>query len=949
MSKDTVDTEVKQTDIEQFELDFEVDIAAIESVEVSEVEDMEINLTDKEIEELNNPVSATSSDDSFDLGDLFADVEMDTNVQVDSKDIPESYYAFDNSAMSDSYSEAFLDEETNSFIEELRTTLLCLSNPTKTIEETKPLRIFNKRRYSEYSDYINIMKQVLDIVRVYNNTKNKEVLPINMRDAVKQYEILKYNDTRGRVWNEIDIRIKNSIKSDSQKLNKYLKDIVEIRNLYSAYCESYEVDDASARASKIKYDRNARINKIEFAFYNQVLEELSNGEKVALCNNLTFGTNDKITYKFQCGSCKAITAGTDTIYDANDNEIKEGDNHSFYQVLTKNARSLFFPMICSECGAINCLSASTRQLMKDNIRKAPTAESHDTTDYLSDNYSEKGKMLLGDRRWIPYTKWMDLLDTKLVREDVEVDLSMFEDLTQDQILDKDFYINIEEVSNSEDIVSDINDDDYVNAIKSFRQRNDMLNTKRFLDTKQDVVVEPTLALLASKGTSTLLNNIYDLLASHIIGTKTFARLEDALESKNQCYDFYSTLQGAATIIESGEAVNKYAIDYFESYTGVTYDLDKITASIDEAYSDYVKARSNYEAIKVKIFNNPKVFALRKKEKINGAILRMVRAFEFDNRLSKFFEELLSEAIINISMTDIKSSLGMIHLGKRLSAEPVKGLSAINDKDHLQSNKYKIAMDYYNRVAKASNISDQNIKAALKEFNETFTVYNKFNEWKDMFNMSMSTTVDSIVGSSNGAVVAYYNNNLKEFYEDLKSYSGSTIEVFEPKFTKIKCFSLLFGEDVLSDKDLTHDASELFNTFLSMSNFQIYDIITCKLLCSEIGFKEFTGLNNNEIARNLKLTNSLVMKLYDKCRNAILTAMSVDSRNAFVAEKILKHTFMHPRNDAGEIEVFESIIKIGSEKDDDYSQNINDAMAQYTFVKAELSKVKDFDIELNIEF
>lgn len=912
------------------------EIKSVDSTDV--VMDTDIGDIDGDIDDLfNNAVEESKTDDgseSEDPFDLFADAEDD---QTGSDESPNLFdlaqydeLTEDDLDTDSTFSDEFIDDETRLFISALTRTLELRSNPSATIERRKTERITTKRNNSKYTEFISIMKGVLDIVRVSNKERRLSVLPDRLREAaqcLEPGELSAYNDSKDVVWNEFYTRATESIGNDVKKRNKFSDGISDLHTIFCNYCEFYRNEDAYMNDAYARKSRNDRISANEFKFYMEILDRLRSGdEKVSLCNRVIFNPKNIVQYKFQCGRCKGIVSGAVKILPKGSinekDSIPEGDNHNFYQVLTKNSMSLFYPMVCEDCGAINVLSSSTRDMMESGIKNSPTSESRDKTDYRDNNKDVKGEQSAGNRRWIKMTKWMDLLDSKLPSETQMSDEARM-NMSEDEFLDSIFYIEEEEVNlDIDEIISEIDDSDYKKAIKAFRDRDNTINCKSDIEKSGSDSIEPLLALIVSNGMTTMLKDIYHLIASYIITTKAFKDLESAQTDKNMLYSKYLTLHSASKYCLNGLEVSKETIRDFESDIRVKYDLGEISVAEVSALNEYKQYRAKYDNLKDVILNSPIVYSYKRRDKSANALVRVFKAFEFDERLAGFFNTLLKETITMVSMASVKQSLGMKSGGKKVTHDTVKGLSSIRDVNHMRDNKYKEIKEYHNRVLKVIDKHEFDIKGGIAEFNTDYTIYMRVKELKEMFSFSDDTPVSSLI--NNNDALTYYVKELSELSGDISVYADGKIGNIVPDFSSKDYFHVFFGCN-LSNEVVMQDARAVFNILLNMRNFQVYDILYSRLLISQIGHFKFIGLTSMEIANNLMLNNGIVNKLYAECLKDLQMSGSDDEVIKYEFSRLLEHLFIHYKNDESCLYVLKEYFEVTDDEDKFTSEELQNQL------------------------
>lgn len=905
----------------------------------------DIGSDEDEIGEIEVPDLTQSSDtgeessEEEDLFDLFADAQEDETLQ-ESTQSTEQYedMNFSDLELTSDYSEEFIDEETRNFLDALSITLQYRSNPAAVIQEPKSHNIISRSKSAVYSDFIQIMKGLLDSIQKYNEKLDVNLLPARLRPYVKTNRPMTYNDKEGIVWNEFYTRAGEAAGTNSAKLNRLRQNAVQIRAIFSSYCDNYENMDEYHRAERERRERNERIAAKDFAFYMEIQKRLESGsERVALCNSLTFSATDVVKYKFQCGRCKELADGaTSIISSVTGADIPEGDTHAFYQLLTKGTRSLFYPLVCEHCGAINTLSTSTRRMMSENMLKEPTKSSRDITDYRSDNISDKGNQTIGNRRMIPKAKWMDLLEDKLVTEDMSMDLPDI-DLTQDEILDREFYINEEEdFTISDELISEVDRSSYRNAIKLFRQKDDTINCKNDIERNGTDGIESALALIASNGNTTLLNGIFDLIASYMVGTNAIKMLHEANRDKKAMYDRYLAIHSALNLCQSNEDILESAKREFTEEYKVDFNLGDLTLADIDSLKDYNNVKKEYEKLRYEVYSNPVIFGYKRKDKITNAIYHLAEAFDFDAHFPEFMIEVLRETIINVSMINLQASFGMKVNGRKIIAESVKGLSPIKDREHIQGNKYKTIKEYCNRVVKNHDKLGIDIKKLIDAFHSDYSLYLKIQEWKGMFNFSDRTKIDDITAS--GEPLTYYYKTLANTCGDISKFEGCTVGDLVLKFETTEYFRIFFN----SSEAFKLESKSLFDTLLSLPNFAIYDILFSRLLLSQVSFAEFIGMSGMDIASNLRLTNGIVMKFYNAGIESVRECVSIKERAKYDIEGLISHKFLHYRNSEECIRLLESYYLPEAMADSDELYN------QIGYIKAEFGVgVEGFEPE-NLE-
>ena len=899
-------------------------------VEVIENDVGDISFESLGVDLFNSAEEVDAKEDSIEDIDLFS-ILTESATDTDVKDEVSNFDSF--SELSDLYtntgfSEEFIDIETQNFINALNTTLQIRSNPTRMIHEPRNTNIVGRYKSKEYADVITIMKGVFDAVQKYNSTLDKNMLPHRMRDKVSANCLVQYDDSDKLVWNEFYRKVSESFNGNTSKMNKLNQDISTVRNIFTSYAKNYENMDEFHRSMRERRDKNYKIASKEFAFLMEVLRRLESGdEKVTLCNNLTFKSDNDYNYKFKCGKCKELCDGaTEIISSIDGSTIKEGDSHTFHQVLTVGPRSLHYPLVCEHCGAINIMSTSTRRLIDDGIKKEPTSSSRDMTDYRQQNNELTTTASFGNRRHMSKGKWMDVLEDKLVNEEFDVDYSDL-DLTQDEILDKEFYINSnDEVDSDDNLISEVDDESYLSAIKSFRQRNDIINCMKSVEVSGNDGIEGALALLSANGNSTFLSNIFGLISSYIVNTKTFAELKSVKSDMDYEYDRYLTILGAYNMCNTGEKVPDYTIKEFEDRFKVNYELGALTLASVEAQRDYERAKVEYEKVIDKMFNNIKLFGYKSRENKDSAIEEVSNAFNKSRKFYDFMIYALRETIINSSIINISSSFGYKVGTKKIISDNVRGLSQIKDRAHLKSNKYNTVREYMSRFIKSDSKYSDNIKKLIDSFNNDYTIYLKYKEWTEMFGYNADTNISDVI--TKGDAVSYYDKTISEYKGDIKSFT--LVGDIKPKFYDTDYFREIFGE---CDGVIKQDAIRTFNNLLELPNFGIYDIIFSRLILTQISFNEFTGMTSMDIASNIKLTNGLVMRYYTKELDVMKSYLSASSKNIYSFNKLSSHMFMHVMNSPDNIE---SLLSYCSSE-----YNIDDsAYRQKSYVCAELEGAVD---------
>ena len=848
---------------------------------------------------------------------------IDFNIQSDVSDL----YTNTN------YSEEFIDAETMNFIKALNLTMQIRSNPTSTIQEPRSTNIVSKNKNKEYAELITIMKGIFDSVQKYNSNFDINMLPHRLREKVNSNCYLQYNGNDSLVWNEFYTKAYEHIGSNVQKLNRFKQNISDIKKIFDAYAKNYDNMDEYLRSMRERRDKNQKIDSKAFAFFLEVLRRLECGyDKVTLCNSLTFNSDNDYNYQFQCGRCKETASGSKTIKSTVDNsDIVFDDTQTFYQVLTSGPRGLHYPLVCEHCGAINVMSTSTRRMLDDGIKKEPSASSRDTTDFRQQPNNSNVSTSSSSRRVLSKGKWMDLLEDKLVSDDYNVDYSDL-DLTQDEILDKEFYINtIDESVSDNGLISEVDDSVYVSAIKYFRQRNDIINCKKSIEMSGNDGIEGALALLAANGNSTFLSNIFGLISSYVINTKMFNELKEIKNNMDYEYDRYLTILGAYNLCNGNEIVPEYMISEFENNFKIKYELGALTLAYMDAQRDYEKAKSEYDKYIDIMFDNIKLFGYKSRENKDSAIEEVSNVFNKSDRFSEFMILALKETIINSSMINISSSFGYKVGTKKIISDSVKGLSSIKDREHIQMNKYKTVKEYASRFVKSNSKFSDNIKKLIDSFNNDYTVYLKYKEWIEMFGYNSNTDVSAVL--SKGDSVAYYNKTLEKYCGPLNE--KRVVGDLKPKFYNSDYFKAIFGE---CSGAVKADSVRTFNNLLELPNFGIYDIIFSRIILTQISFNEFTGMSSMDIASNIKLTNGLVIKYYSKELESMKDNLSTLNKNIYSFNKLRNHLFLHTLNSPDNIE---SLIAYCS-ADSGVEEN---AIRQKSYVVAEFDGA--IDLELNI--
>lgn len=881
-----------------------------------------------------------SSGFNFDFSDLMSD---DTADELDLTDVISGSTTELDVTLEDggNYSESFLEDETTKFLKDLNITLTYRSNPVgiNTMLEPRTKQIVSAKKEKKYTEFIGVMKELLSSIQQYNETHNVDVLPVNLRQHVDGYGPLVYDSSV--VFDEFKKQAMSLAGNDGTKRNRILSELSDMREIFKSYCMHYvELDKYNNKAIALRDQMDRAVSR-EFAFYKEIERRLlDGGELVTLCNELIFNKDNAYKYKFKCGHCNTITSGVSEIYNGNGDKVVEPDSNGFYQLLTKEARSLHYPMVCEHCGRINVLSASSRRLIAENIKRPPTETSRDKSDYISDNVSKNGKQSIGNRRWLPKDKWMDLLESKLVIDEEDAYNRISEADSGDAGLDSIFYITEDDMNTAlEGYISEVDNDSYRNAIKAFRNKNDIYNCKVEIDNNTESLgVKPMLASIMSSGSVILLNGIYNAVAGYIVSTNSFKKLAKLQEAKTLSYDRYLTLHSALKFNLDNEDIQHNTIESFEKEFKVKFNASDLSSAVDEALKEYEEAKAEYLSFRDKVYKCPAIFAFKRKEKVSNALKDVAEAFDFDSYFPEFMDCVVQETIINLTMVDTVGSLGVKYKGKKVVAEPVSGLSPIKDRKYKQANKYKSVKEYTNRIAKAYKAIDNGFKKCIDEFHRDYTIYLAVDEMKSLYNLDNSTKIKSLL--SNGSILAHYMREFHEHYGDINKFEENVVGDMIPQFNSREYFQLFFNGDI-SDNTVMSDATYAFNKLLVQSGLNIYDLLFDRMVISRIGYVEAIGMSNMDMATYLKLANGLVVNCYNNNKANLLESIGEKAKQKYYIRNILSHRFLHYRNDQASVDILNLYL---TGDDEAIDAGYEELQRQLDFVTEELKGAKYIDVE-----
>ena len=809
----------------------------------------------------------------------------------------------------DGYSDEFLDKETEYFKKTLEVTIRCRENPA---QDANNFKVKTTRSYgsksAKYKKHQKTIESVLNSIREYNeNGHNKNYLSEELARRVTTSEYnhreLPYNDKGRLVWTYCVDVMEGTLK-DSE-LNEFASQLTPIYDMFQKMCESYRILDSEEKINSINRDKRRKMNLKEYAFLYEVQRRLNeDGERVAVCNSLTFDANNVTKYKFHCGNCHELVSGATELTGPNGEKIPDCDSHNFYQLLTKNTISLHYPMVCEKCGAINCLSHSSREMMSKGIKSEPTADSLDDRDYLNESRSARGKVVIGNRVYLPYNKWKDLLRFKIdngLAEDS--DNNNLYDVSMDALMDSEFFIDVEESAVNDDLIVEVSNDAYKEAIKEYRRRNTIFNKRNELDKFGGNGMEIALALLASRNQSTLLNNSFDLLASYIIGTKTFNNFERLCKEKNLAYSKMASLRSACYYLSNGLQYASHSIESMCKRYNIENDYDVIKESYDVALKEYEDSVKRYEDYKNLMMANPLIFAYFRKDRISGALERVAIAFECDyESFSQFMNDTLKSALTLKCVTDVKSTMGLTGKKGKITQYKVSGLSTVDTYERNKSNKRQTILTYAKAVedtypALGKEFSERygdTLPDVIKELDVNYGMYVRYGEWKRAYGINDNTLVDDVLKDK--SMVSDYETYLMIYHGLLDEYKGQTISVFNPNFSKCSFFNILFGEYVAKDKCVLADANRIVNSLIELKDYKLYDSVFSLMVIKASGLQAYTGMSNLTIAEKLNLAEGRVVRLYDS--NVAKLAESLESQEVFDSglEKITNHSFVDVRND-----------------------------------------------------
>ena len=917
----------------------------------------------------------TIGDDMFD--DLFEDPDAADNSAPDDNDFMSGYESgyeaiIDDGIIDDGdietselYSEDFLRNETDEFIKTLNQTLKYRQNRSGDVDESPLLqqryqrRKMNTGKVKNEKIIIGIIKQVLDSVRQYNKTLIPGQLPEYLQKVVQKNEKLQYADKDEHVWHMIETKIRSDFSNQPKVINNFNADVTKIYTKYEILCSQYAEEDIRDRKAEISRRRADVVNKLEFAFYYECLRRLGS-ENVALCNHIVFSSKDQMKYKFRCGHCGKIVEGTHELETESGDKIKEGATHNFYEVMTSpmgntsegTLYGLYYPLVCEDCGAINCLSYSTRNMMQENINAELTGESLDKTEYRATKIdNRKGYVYASDRRTIPQSKWQDLLKNKLFF-DPDIDTLR---MSMDTINDMKFTIESEDDTedNVDEKITSINMDDYRDAIKRYRDNNQVINTMNSLesDDSGDIDNKIALAILANKGNITMLLNAYDGIISYILTTESFSKLINLFNSKNDAYDEFLTFNTMYHMIAIGENVEDGIKNEICDKYHVEWSSSVARDRRDKALSEYRKLRSSYDEFRKEFLSHPEIFAFSRSSKKPGTLKILMRVLEFHKDTKKFLKDVLRNVIFNRNLTDARNSFGSRVRGIRIASEPIKGLRKSGGQDNIVFNKLTTIMQYTKAAEKnlrTPNGDKFTIRETIMNFDSYFRVYITFNEWCNMFNISKSMSIADVLNRENNRDLRkFYDSRLADTLGSIDSKIGAIGDML-PAVESLSAFKIMTGIEDLADVDITikRDAIRAFTIFLDMDKFSVYDMLFFRCLSYKIGVLGYAGMSKYDIAKNLRATNGMVLKSISKEDSKVDSAMSIDCIRDAAFDRFVNHRFLNYHN----FEENLTILKKSSD-DEDYTDNdvVEAAVAkQVEFIKEELgTDTEMFSVEFPI--
>lgn len=871
--------------------------------------DMEFNIEDEEFEEDESLTdkSETKNNLSDILNSLIADDDINDN---------------DISGYTDGgFSEEFLKSETELFLNDLENTIRIRQggNDLSNIEPDKNaasvidsmVDSIGKRDRASSELYMNNIRNVLDVIRKYNESLDRRILPEGLKECVSENSVLNYDDNV--VFDFIDRRITNSISERSNKSsvilasNAYAKDRKLVNRLYKQCCKVYKRQDEEEASRLKEMNRRLFVGNPELKFYETCRDLLRGGELVSICTAIQFSPNSGPYYKFRCGTCGQFVDDDDTINltDENTGEeivIKDKDGvHNFYQILVNKGDivHLHYPRMC-KCGSINCLSSKTRKMIQDNITLTPTENSHDKTNYSSVGRVMDKRVTSGSRHQMQYGKWLDVLESKLNITDDE----LFDISDRDVALDAKFDIEMSDEKDNSDIIEKVTENVYRDAIGAFRKRNNIFQLKKSISKKENKELYVSLALFASNSKSAAMKDLYNLICSYIVGRASFRELSKLHDIKQKAYDEYLTLFSFVYLTEIGEEVDKSTKSNLKVRYEVDFnDLNAVKDLRNDKLRDYEDARLDYESLRNKIYDNPLIYAIQSAKVVQGAVGIVAEVFEYDSRLKKFLEDIFVQCSYVILLKDIQSSLWSTgkHTQYSDSVLRVTGIGKNKDMEYLMADKFKVIGEYTKRLGKVyGNVINNDYKSVL------------LSPYSDYVRMYHSDVLEGMIKTTNQNAKFMRDIFDTEYFEDISKYfeesfvrsisdfADMPIECMRPECKGSGYFKELFGEDLTPEME--KDAKRFIYVLFSEDRLSSVDILFNIMIIKKFGIFEFTGMDDEAIARNISISGNLAQSYYNNCSEIIGIEMSNRMKLSTSIERLTQHEFLHYMNDDNSIDI-----------------------------------------------
>ena len=868
---------------------------------------------------------------------------------------------FNNFGLSDEEEQKQKEEalltETALFILELERTKAKLSNTvTQNIHNhntiVQEVKASTKSMIAE--EFSNIINSVVETIVHFNKSLNIEILrnidnTIDFPEALSSCGVditqpikLTTKDTEDNnpTWIICRYKLGLSPNYDSQR------DGLDCLNYFNNLVDIQSKSEDIAREQALQSAAYSEGVREKLKYLDVVINELTGtvqggkGRKVAICNHLYFDPDRQSTYKIKCGSCGEVVKPEKSMV-IDGKKYSNPGRGALHSVSAKTLTGLFFPAVCPECGAINCLSSIIRKQLCSNTAESVFRGEGSSGTYIesisTDRFMSTSKAGTRSENIVNISKlmWEEILQLNIenaesYKENAGTDpyyntqefkLSMFE-------------IDLEDKDTLTASLGNVTDNAYLEAIKIYRNRCNVLDREVELGekSKEDKQLDTVLTFINSKNIPNTLMNYYESFAGYIINTKTFQKLKELYEAYLNTFNKFSSVRAVYKMESRGEALTEYGKKFLEE-NNIPDTITGISEAMENFEKEYKQYLNSYNDLKSKMVANPRVFAMKNSNGTQRSLGEMVTIFNSTYEVQEFFDNVLREYLITGKVSNFTSLCGMRNeKGERIIKDNMFKKSGRNEAltDIINNEQRKINTLLTSVQKKSYSLDDgskSSIEATVKntyqkdpksifaEFFRFYEDYKVYERWMTSAGLEPSVEITKTLADNPDVEraitsVSTDSNTTLNRLKGLAEEGGHTLTDMRPTIKGTSLFNLIFKLKEDEEDVLIEDAQKLFNTIFNDRHISTSEYIFSVMVVDTLGWQEFLHINDNAIANNLEKEDCYTLDLYRKAKESL---NSVDVERCVVVHSytlLANHRFVWYQNNDIDFDVLQDMNEDG---------------------------------------